>query len=124
MTVDPTSSSAEPALSEDDQQALADVRRKLSRIALVSGLIMGLGFATVFGVIGYRMMRGGDSETPKSALPAAVSVPAGAKLLATALDGDRMTLTLDIDGRQSVLVIDVATGAEIGRIRIEPGAAD
>ncbi len=109
-------------MSEDDERALADVRRKLSRIVLVSGLIMGLGFATVFGVIGYRLMRGGDGETPKSALPATVSIPAGATLLAATLDGDRMTLTLDIGGRQSVLVIDVTSGAEIGRIRIEPAA--
>ena len=108
-------------MSEDDQQALADVRRKLARIVLVSGLIMGVGFATVFGVIGYRMMRGGDNTVSKPALPESISVPEGARVIAAALDGDRMTLTLDIGGRQSLLVIDVTSGAEIGRIRIGPG---
>ena len=120
MTENTTSTPDQQALSKDDQAALADIRRKLSRIALVSGLIMGVGFATVFGVIGYRMMNRGEPATAIPSLPQYLPIPPGTRVLAASLHDDRLALTLEKDGRQSVFVIDLETGGEIGHIRLTP----
>ena len=92
---------------------------------LIAGLTLGLGMFAVFGAILYKIVTAGNRATPPAVAadtaPRAVaaSLPAGARLVSTALDGDRMALTYDIEGGALVLVVDMRSGLVVSRLRID-----
>lgn len=95
-------------------------------------IILLLGFVAVFITIGVRVANLGSDEGEQAAGTAAVQVPVrafgavslnvpdGSEILHTALDGSRGLITVRLgDGRQAVIVIDLSTGAELGRLTVE-----
>jgi hypothetical protein len=103
------------------------LRRKLARLLLVSGGIMMLGLIAVFGAIVYRLgMLGEERAEPirvGAARPveATIDMPAGGRLVAAELDGGRALLTIqDPGGRLSLLLVDLETGATLGRYTLGP----
>lgn len=102
------------------------LRRKLVRLLLVSGGIMMLGLIAVFAAIVYKVGESGrGAQAPAARLSAeapaegAIAVPPGHRLIAAALDGDRALLTLEApDGSATLLLIDLATGSELARHRL------
>jgi hypothetical protein len=105
--------------------AAARLRRKLVRLLLVSGGIMMLGLIAVFAAIVYKLgERGeGDSSRLSAGVPieGAIAIPAGHRVAATALDGERALLTLVApDGSTSLLLVDLNSGAKLGRYAVEP----
>jgi hypothetical protein len=99
------------------------LRRKLVRLLIVSGGIMMLGLIAVFAAIVYKV---GGAESPSADAPgagtpieASVPVPEGARVVAADLDGERALLTVEhADGTMSLLLVDLASGAVVGRYLI------
>lgn len=106
--------------------AVERVRRKLARLLFASFGIMFLGLIAVFAVIVYRLnapagdavRADGATATPAPALPeapAAIRLPAGARLVSTALDGDRALLQVEGPAGAELLLVDLADGAILAR---------
>lgn len=116
----------DPELNEDQplDPAVERVRRRMMRLMIVSIGIMMIGLMAVAGAIVYKLS---GRETPRVATPAMVPggyqsllhLPAGSRVVAHSISGDRLTLVgEDPNGRQTVVLIDLASGEEIGRIDI------
>jgi hypothetical protein len=116
-----------PAFAEDEKPldpAVLRVQKRLRRLMLIAGLTLGLGILAVFAAILYRIATY-DATSAKSAGPdaAALSLPAlglppEAKLVSTALDGNRLALTYETLGGAEVIVIDTRSGAVVSRLKI------
>ncbi len=99
------------------------LQRKLVRLLLVSGGIMMLGLIAVFAAIVYKVGQAapaGDGRLgARSPVEAAITVPAGHRLVRAELDGERTLLTLESpDGSISLFLVDLASGAVLGRYPI------
>ena len=95
------------------------------RLLFVSGGIMVLGLIAVFGAIVYKLNeRAPDSSgTFSTATPVAgqIAVPAGHRIVSTALDGERALLAIAApDGTTSLLLVDLSSGATLGRYATKP----
>ena len=95
------------------------------RLLFVSGGIMMLGLIAVFGAIVYKLNEGGAGRASRFSASAPVenrvAVPAGFRIVATALDGNRALLTLAApDGTTSLLLVDLTDGAVLGRYSVAP----
>ena len=108
-------------------RALARIRR----LMLISNLFMLIAIAAVLGVVGYRVFR--TEPAPPPAPPPAPAVapapkppdipldmtltlPRGARIVQTAVAGDRLVITLEIDGASEVRTFDVKTLQPAGRL--------
>ena len=104
--------------------AAARLRRKLVRLLFVSGGIMMLGFIAVFAAIVYKLNERATNATAFSAaapVEGQIAIPSGYRIVSTALDGERALLTLAApDGSSSLLLIDLSTGATLGRYTVAP----
>lgn len=85
---------------------------------LVSVLFTGIAIAAVLAVIGYRVSRDEGSRPPVPQVQAAL--PAGAKVLATAVAGDRIVVTLEVAGRAELRLFDLQTLQPRGRLELAP----
>ena len=96
------------------------------RLLFVSGGVMFAGLIAVFAAIVYKLGEGGPAlQTPAGRLsaeaPAAgeIAVPPGYRLIGATLDGERALLSLaGPDGSTTLLLVDLATGAELARHRL------
>jgi hypothetical protein len=82
------------------------LQRKLGRLLFFSSLIMALGLIAVFAAILYRVYGRPSTAAP---IEATVTLPAGARVVSTVLDGERMLVTVDTGRGTRLLVVDVAT---------------
>jgi len=112
---------AEPVAEADASALVARVRR----LMLISMAVTVIAVGSVFGFIGYRVMKGegasakiADKLPPASAIPTDVtlSIPRGAKVLQSAVTNDRLVMTLEIDGKVEVRTFDVKTLQPAGRL--------
>ena len=114
---------AEPAATPD-----ADTERLVARVRRLMLVSMGItivAVGSVFGFIGYRVMKG-EGVTAKTAdkLPPAseistditLSLPRGARVIQSAVVSDRLVMTLEIDGKVEVRTFDVTTLQPAGRL--------
>ena len=86
---------------------------------------MILGLIAVFAAIVYRLGGGADAgqraESQADALvEASVAIPAGARLVATDLDGARALLTLETPGGAVLLLVSMPSGQILGRYPLQP----
>ena len=105
------------------------VRRKLVRLLVISFGIMVLGLGAVIAAIVYKINeRNEGSEntaagmaagpmsargvlSAETAVAGAIDLPAGARILASSLDGDNALITIALpDGAMQLLVIDLPSG--------------
>ncbi|MBN8955063.1 MAG: hypothetical protein J0H17_00405 [Rhizobiales bacterium] len=104
--------SDDPALDPDAAQVVAKVRR----LMLFSVLLTGVAVAAVLGVIGYRVYR--NEGAIAAAVPDVTSrLPKGARIVSSAVAGDRIVLTLDINGATELRTFDVHTLKPAGRLQ-------
>jgi len=85
-------------------------------LLIISGLTTMIAIAAVLTVIGYRVFHGGESGAAANS-DAIIALPKGARILSTAVAGDRVVVTLEIAGATEIRSFDVRTLKEIGRIR-------
>ena len=99
--------------------------RVLKIAVIVMGLLLVGGFAFVLGAIVYQASRGGQA-TPSAEAAAGASIlsalpiPKDASVTTLALDGNRLALHLSSPQGGEIVVIDVAAGKVLARIRLKP----
>lgn len=82
------------------------IRVKMVRLLMVSGGIMMLGLMAVLAAIVYRINASGGEAASNLVREATITLAAGSRILDTALDGNRVMLTVEADGKTQVLVFD------------------
>jgi hypothetical protein len=92
--------------------------RFMARVKLMMALSVFatlLGIAVVLGVVGYRVFRSGDAGAPAEAT---VLLPAGARIMQTALVGDRILITIEVpSGGVEIRSFDAQSFRPAGRLR-------
>jgi hypothetical protein len=94
--------------------AQARLVARMRRFMLVSGFATVLGVAVVIGVIGYRVFR---AEGRVAAADVVAKLPQGARVIATAVSGDRIIVTLEVGGATELMSFDTLTLQPAGRLR-------
>ena len=76
---------------------------RVRRMMLVAGLTTALAVAAVLIAIGYRLFRteGSAATTDTTSI-----LPKGARIVATAVAGDRLVVTLDLGGVTEIRTFD------------------
>lgn len=105
----------EVPLSPEQAQFVGRIRWMM----MISGFATLLGIAVVIGVIGYRVFR---SEGSASGGDVIALLPKGTKILSTAVAGDRLIVTLDVQGNTEIRAFDAHSLRPVGRLKfaIEP----
>ena len=85
-------------------------------LLIISGFTTLIAIAAVLAVIGYRVFRAGGSGAAATA-EGIVTLPKGARVVATAVAGERIVVTLDVAGATEIRIFDAKTLQETGRIR-------
>jgi hypothetical protein len=85
-------------------------------LLIISGFTTLIAIAAVLAVIGYRVFRAGGSGAAATT-EGIVTLPRGARVVATAVAGERIVVTLDIAGATEIRIFDAKTLQETGRIR-------
>ena len=94
-----------------DQAALI---ARVRRMMLIAGLTSALAVAVVLIAIGYPLYR--SEGSPVSVSDVTAALPKGARIVATAVAGDRLLLTLDIGGATEIRTFDAKTLKPAGRL--------
>ena len=94
-------------------------------VLIIAGMVL-----LVYGLV----TRTGDGETGSGGAPAAagfgaldLAVPAGCSIAGSELSGNRLVVRLEglaERGCQQLVVLDLASGRELGRVTAVPGSAD
>ena len=118
----PTATAAARPLDPDATRTLGNIRR----LMLFSNLFMVVAIGAVLTVVGYRIYR---TEPPAPAPPPVaapapakipvdmtLTLPRGARIIETAVAGDRLVLTIQIDGATEIRTFDIKTLQPAGRL--------
>lgn len=88
---------------------------RVRRMMLIAGLTTALAVAAVLIAIGYRLFRAEGSVV--AAADVTATLPKGARIVATAVAGDRVVVTLDIRGATEIRTFDARTLKPTGQLR-------
>jgi hypothetical protein len=86
---------------------------RVRRLMLIAGLTTALAVAAVLVAIGYRLYR---AEGSAAASDTTATLPKGARIVSTAVAGDRLVVTLDIAGSVEIRTFDARTLKPAGRL--------
>ncbi|WAJ27056.1 fimbrial protein [Antarcticirhabdus aurantiaca] len=102
--------------------ALERVRRRMVRMLLVTMGVTFLGLMAVVAALVYRMADRSAPQPVAVSEAATVSLGPGRSVSDVALDGDgeRALLRLAGPDGEELLLIDLASGTPIGRVRLVP----
>ncbi len=100
-----------------DQQAAQVIARARRLMLTVMGATF-LAFAVVLAIIGYRLFRSGERTTPVGAVSA--TLPAGAKVLSSAVGDGHIVLTIEAGGAIELRSFDLKTLKPLGQLRLAP----
>lgn len=115
------------ALPDNDEEKPLDpaaerVRRKLVRFMAINLGILFIALMAVVAALVYKSMTVAPepvaiaSDVPSGAVSGRIALPAGARLLAHSLSGDRLSLHVGLaGGGEAVLLYDTAQGRIVGR---------
>jgi hypothetical protein len=103
----------EPVAPEPTPEQAALFAR-VRRMMLIAGLTTALAVAAVLIAIGYRLFRSQESA-PASDITAVL--PKGARIVSTAVAGDRLVVTLDIGGVIEIRTFDAHTLKPAGKLK-------
>ena len=80
---------------------------------LISGATTVIAIAAVLGVIGYRLLHQEGSAPPD----VTALLPKGARIVATSVAGERIAVTLDVNGGVEVRTYDIKTLRPAGTLK-------
>jgi hypothetical protein len=113
-------------LEPDQAAAIARVRR----LMLIASVTTVVAIGAVFGAIGYKVFKAGDSPAPAAGVPGPAgagaivdvsdTLPAGAKVISTAIGEAQIVVTIDIGGATELRTYDPDTLKPLGRLRLAP----
>lgn len=111
-------------MSDDAKPLDPEQTRQLARIRrlmMIASVTTFVAIAIVFGVIGYKVYRSGDSVPDMAAKPADVTVAltAGARVLSTVIGNDHIVVTIEAGGVTELRTFDPDTLQPLGRLRLE-----
>jgi hypothetical protein len=89
---------------------------RVRRMMLIAGLTSALAVAVVLIAVGYRLYRGEGSPAAATADNIA-TLPKGARIVSTAVAGERLVLTLDIGGVTEIRTFDAKTLKPAGKLK-------
>jgi hypothetical protein len=115
------STAGKPATAGDDDQApltpeQAKIVARVRWLMLISGLATLLGIAVVITVVGYRLFRS-EAKYPEKSADTTALLPRGARIIQTAVAGDRIVVTVEIGGAIEIRTFDTVTLRPEGRLR-------
>jgi hypothetical protein len=87
---------------------------RVRRMMLIAGLTTALAVAAVLVAIGYRLFR---AEGSTVGTDATAVLPKGARIVTTAVAGDRLVVTLDIGGTTEIRTFDARTLKPTGQLK-------
>lgn len=117
-----TDSDQEKPLTPEQEAAVAKVRR----LMLISSATLVIGMGAVFGVIGYKVFRSGDTlpaaapDGPRNLVEAFDKLPPGAKVVGTAVGEAQIVVTIEVGGGTELRTYDPHTLRLLGRLRLTP----
>ena len=94
----------------------AALMARVRRMMLIAGLTSALAVAVVLIAVGYRLYRGEGSPTP-AVTDVTATLPKGARIVSTAVAGERLVLTLDIAGVTEIRTFDARTLKPAGKLK-------
>ena len=110
-------------LEPDQAAAIAKVRR----LMLIASVTTVVAIGAVFGAIGYKVFKAGDSPAdgtatgaPGTVVEVTDSLPAGAKVISTAVGDAQIVVTIDVGGSTELRTYDPDTLKPLGRLRLNP----
>jgi hypothetical protein len=89
---------------------------RVRRMMLIAGLTSALAVAVVLIAVGYRLYRG-EGSPAAATTDITVTLPKGAKIVSTAVAGERLVLTLNIGGATEIRTFDANTLKPAGKLR-------
>jgi hypothetical protein len=117
-----------PNFDDDDKPLDPSVKRvetRVRRLILIAGLTLGLGIIAVFAAILYRITNLDTTVkaiSPDAAIPSLslteMGLPADARLVSTALDGNRLALTYETGEGTVTVVVDLKSDVVVSRLRV------
>jgi hypothetical protein len=110
-------------MSDEDEKPLdpqaAAFLVKVRRLMMIASATTFLIVAVVLGIVGYRVFRWQGSTAPATV---SASLPAGAKVLSTAVGDGHVVLTVENGGIVELLSFELSTLKPVARVRLGPGA--
>ena len=94
----------------------AALMARVRRMMLIAGLTSALAVAVVLIAVGYRLYRG-EGSPAAAATDIIATVPKGARIVSTAVAGERLVLTLDIGGITEIRTFDAKTLQPAGKLK-------
>ena len=105
----------EDAIAEPTPEQAALFAR-VRRMMLIAGLTTAVAVGAVLIAIGYRLSRAEGSVTT-AASEITATLPKGARIVSTAVAGDRLVVTLDIGGATEIRTFDAKTLKPAGKLK-------
>ena len=106
----------EKPIDSEAARAIAKVRR----LMMIASVITFIAVAAVLGVIGYRVFHLGGSVSSSGAfVDVTAALPAGARVISTAVGSDHIVVTIEVAGGVEVLTFDPDTLKPLGRLRLK-----
>jgi hypothetical protein len=96
----------------------ARIVAKVRWLMMIASLTTFVAVAVVLGVIGYRFSKRG--ERPPAAPDVSAALPAGARVLSSAIGDGRLVLTVEVNGAIELLSFDLNTLRPVGRTSLAP----
>jgi len=98
----------------------AHVVAKVRRLMMIASATTFVAVAVVLGVIGYRVFHlGGSAPSQTGFADVTAALPAGAKVLSTAVGSDHIVVTIEVAGGIEVLTFDHDTLKPLGRLLLK-----
>jgi hypothetical protein len=94
----------------------ARVVAKVRRLMMIATMTTFIAVAAVIAVIGYRVFKGQERVQVLQSVSA--TLPAGTKVLSSAIGEGRVVLTVEVNGAIELLSFDLNTLKPVGRVRL------
>ena len=95
--------------------AAAIARARL--LMVIAAATTAIAIAAVVAVVGYRMLNYSGPGIAGIGSDGVVTLPKGARVLATVASGGRVAVLIEIGGNNEMRVFDIKTLKETGRLR-------
>ena len=94
----------------------ARVVAKVRRLMMIATMITFVAVGAVIAVIGYRVFKG--EERARALQSVSATLPAGTKVLSSAIGEGRLVLTVEVNGAIELLSFELNTLKPLGRVRL------
>jgi len=105
-----------PEPTQELTQEQAALFARVRRMMLIASATTGVAIAAVLFAVGYRLYRSEPSVTT-AATDVTAALPKGARIVSTAVAGERLVVTLDVGGSVEIRTFDAKTLKPAGKLK-------